>query len=697
MTGAGAGPAEPRSGERRSRLERRGSGVVDPEPRLAALLIAACLLVAACSPSPTPVPSPTPSPTPAPTTAADGVPTLRFAMSADPSSLLPPAQDADTRRVHAFLYDSLYRLDEALRPVPVLAAEQPAVSKDGKTWTIPIRGGLTFSDETPLDAGDVAGTLRLARSPACPFGDTCRIAADHLRGVNVDRGNVVLTLSRPWSPLLPTLLADLPILPSDGLAASLERLVAAAKPIDRGELATAIDRIEAEVNAVECDGDAPPASCSPAAHVTELGAWLARAGATVPRPERFADEAGVIDEGAYGVVLLAAVDALSDVLGRPGAGATPRPSSDASDPATDRLARALPLLDLATAPVGTGAYRLASYGAGGRIVLEHRGQPEPGVPGRVEAIVLRDASEAATALQSGQVDWLPSVAPEVVPVLESDPALIVAGRPSGAERAIVFNVREGHPYADPSARQAFARCLDRNALAADTLADRGLPASTLVAPESWAAHPPKPRAADPEAARALLEEAGYAAGIDGIYARDDLRLSSEIIIRPGRAELAALMDAVAEALDTCGIELRVREVPFSPDVILPQLEWPNAFDTYLATLPLGVDPALDLGWLAGSRVTTEKNPGDANFGGWRDKATDTLLAAGEATLAEAKRKATYSELQERLADLVPAWPLAHEATYAAVSTELTRADGGPIDPSRPGYEHGLLDWRLTTP
>ncbi|MET1231475.1 MAG: ABC transporter substrate-binding protein [Candidatus Limnocylindrales bacterium] len=625
------------------------------------------------------------------------MPTLRFAISGDPSGLLPPARDADTRRIHAFLYDSLYRLDEALRPVPVLAADQPAVSKDGRTWTIPIRDGLTFSDETPLDAGDVAGTLRLARSPACPFGDACRIAADHLRGVKVDGAKVVLTLSRPWSPLLTTLLADLPILPSDGLAASLQRLLAAAKPIDRGELAKAVDRIEAEVNAVDCDGDAPPASCSPAAHVAELRAWLARAGATVPRPERFADEAGVIDEAAYGVLLLAAVDALSEVLGRPGAGATPRPLSDASDPATDRLARALPLLDLATAPVGTGAYRLVSYSAGGRLVLDRRGPAEPGVPERVEAIVLRDAAEAATALQSGQVDWLPSVAPEVVPVLEADPALIVAGRPSGVERAIVFNVREGHPYADPIARQAFARCLDREALSAATLADRGLPASTLVAPESWAARPPKSRPGDPEAVRALLEEAGYAAGSDGVYERDGLRLASELIIRPGRAELAALMDAVAAALDTCGIELRVREVPFSPDVILPQLEWPNTFDTYLATIALGVDPALDLGWLAGSRVTTEKNPGDANFGGWRDKTTDTLLEAGEATLAEAKRKAAYDELQARLADLVPAWPLAHEAAYAAVSTGLVGADGGPIDPSRPGYEHGLLDWRLAPP
>jgi peptide/nickel transport system substrate-binding protein len=338
-----------------------------------------------------------------------------------------------------------------------------------------------------------------------------------------------------------------------------------------------------------------------------------------------------------------------------------------------------------------------SYSPGGRVVLERRSLATEGLPQRVEAIVFRDTAEAATALQSGQVDWLPSVAPEVVPVLEADPALVVAGRPSDAERAIVFNVRKGRPYADPTARQAFARCLDRDAMVAATLAERGLPASTLVAPGSWAAKTTKPKAADPKAARKLLEAAGYTAGPDGIYVRDDLRLASEIIIRPGRAELAALMDAVSDALAACGIELRVREVPFSPDLILPQLEWPNLFDTYLMTLALGVDPAIDLGWLAGSRVTTEANPGDANFGGWRDEKTDALLTAGETTSAEDKRRSSYLELQERLAELVPAWPLAYEAAYAAVSSRLTGRDGAPIDPSRPEYERGVLDWHLAPP
>jgi hypothetical protein len=110
-------------------------------------------------------------------------------------------------------------------------------------------------------------------------------------------------------------------------------------------------------------------------------------------------------------------------------------------------------------------------------------------------------------------------------------------------------------------------------------------------------------------------------------------------------------------------------------VVLPQLEYPNAFDTYLATVSQGVDPGIDLGWLSSDRVTTKADPGDANYGGWRDKSTDALLAAGAASLTEAKRRSAYTDLQARLSDQVPVWPLAYEAAYGAVSKDLLGPDG----------------------
>ena len=167
-------------------------------------------------------------------------------------------------------------------------------------------------------------------------------------------------------------------------------------------------------------------------------------------------------------------------------------------------------------------------------------------------------------------------------------------------------------------------------------------------------------------------------------------------MRPGRADLAAMAAAAAAQLRGCGIELGVREVGFSPDVVLPQLEWPNAFETFLATLRTGSDPGEDLGWLASDRATGPDDPGDANFGGWRDEITDGLLAQGAATLDARRRRTAYGELQDRLADLVPVWPIAHEMAHAAVSVRLRIGDG-QVDPSLMTYESGLREWRIAPP
>src|SRR4029453_14796123 len=106
---------------------------------------------------------------------------------------------------------------------------------------------------------------------------------------------VIVTLTKRWSPLLATLLADLPILPADGLAASLGRLVSGAKSVDRKALGTTVDRTGAAVNAVECDAEAPPAECAPAEHVTEIDDWLTRAGRPATPHTTFSDVTGAVE------------------------------------------------------------------------------------------------------------------------------------------------------------------------------------------------------------------------------------------------------------------------------------------------------------------------------------------------------------------------------------------------------------------
>ncbi|MGH3374257.1 MAG: hypothetical protein ACRDP6_05930, partial [Actinoallomurus sp.] len=192
------------------------------------------------------------------------------------------------------------------------------------------------------------------------------------------------------------------------------------------------------------------------------------------------------------------------------------------------------------------------------------------------------------------------------------------------------------------------------------------------------------------------EAAGYILGADGVYERAGQRLAGEVLVRPGRADLAALASAMSVDLRGCGIELRVREVAFSSELILAQLEWPNTFDISLATIRTGPDPDVDLGWLGSAHVTTQLDPGDANFGGWNDAVTDSLLAEGDGRLSGLARAAAYRSLQAHLAAGSPVVPLVLDVAYAAVSSRLRLVDGA-VDPSLMTYESGVDDWTLAAP
>ncbi|MFI5253901.1 MAG: ABC transporter substrate-binding protein [Candidatus Limnocylindrales bacterium] len=650
--------------------------------RAAGALLAVVLALSGCTSSPTP--SPSPSSTPALPTATDAIAagTLRFAIATEPSGFLPPALDPGTARIQHFIYDALYRLDARLAAVPDLAAGPPSVSPDGLTWTIPLRAGVTFSNGSGFGAADVLTTYQLALSPACPFGDLCPIAQDHLQSVTKDRaGDVVLKLGAPFAALQAELLAALPILPSDALAASLGRLLDGASDTDPATLQATVDRISGATSSEDCLAPSPPNGCDPGDYVAELTAIATAAHLPPIDPRRFVDDAGAQDRSAYGSALLAAARSLAQVL---------------SSTKTDQLAAALPLLDLNEAPIGTGAYRFARYEPGAFVELVRRGRVSGGTPGRIRAIVVADPTAATTALLSGDLEWLPEVAPEMAPTLADDPGVRVAARPSGTERALVFNVRPGHPFADPAARLAVLRCVDRPALVAAATNGQGLPATSLVAPASWAFAPGRPPTVDPAATRRALEAAGYQAGADGIYARAGVRLSAQLVVRPGRADLAALAAGLSVDLRDCGIELTVQEVAFSSDVILAALEWPNTFDVFLAALHEGPDPDVDLGWLGSSHVTTAMDPGDANFGGWSDQTTDDLLAQGLGSMNQLSRATTYRELQAHLAAGVPVVPLVLDVAYGAVSTRVRTGDAA-VDPGLMTYEQGIDDWTLTGP
>ncbi|MGH2467848.1 MAG: ABC transporter substrate-binding protein, partial [Candidatus Limnocylindrales bacterium] len=359
---------------------------------------------------------------------------LRLAIPTDPSGFTPAPADPPARLVDGFLFAGLYRLDDRLVPQPDLAAAAPNVSADGLSWSVPLRAGLAFSDGSRLGVSDVVRTYELALAPDCPFGDLCAVAQAALRGVSAAGSDrVVFALVRPDAPLQAELLAQLGILSAPALDASLGRLLARAAGVDGPGLAALTARIASATNADACLSEQPPASCDLAAYVTDLEAALRPAGLALPDPGHVLGADGKPDPSAYGTILFSDAQALGTVLAATG---------------LDRLAAAFPILDLQGAPVASGPFRLAAFTLGTSLdLVRWQASPGPGAPARIHVAIIADPASAATALQTGDLDWLPEVDPIRVAAIAGQAGLRAARRPSLTYREIVFNVRPGHPYA----------------------------------------------------------------------------------------------------------------------------------------------------------------------------------------------------------------------------------------------------------
>ena len=87
--------------------------------------------------------------------------TANLAMVAEPQSLDPMASTADlVGLIMQHVYEPLFTFDAKWAVQPMLAAEMPKMSADGKTYTIELRKGVKLHNGRDLDSEDVVASLK---------------------------------------------------------------------------------------------------------------------------------------------------------------------------------------------------------------------------------------------------------------------------------------------------------------------------------------------------------------------------------------------------------------------------------------------------------------------------------------------------------------------------------------------------------
>ena len=293
---------------------------------------------------------------------------------------------------------------------------------------------------------------------------------------------------------------------------------------------------------------------------------------------------------------------------------------------------------------GTGAFQVTDRQPGLTTVLEPFegwwGEAEHNIT-RAEFTPIQNPATAVAALLSGDVDMINPVPIQDAERLEtSDGVDVIRGIEA---RVIMLGFAHDHealkygadagdpnPFQDVRVRQAVAQAINVPAILQTIMRGNAEPAAQLVSPAMRGFSPALAErpAFDPEAAQALLAEAGYGEGFSfGLRCTNDRYLNDESVCQAVVSMLAQIgLDAELDAMPVRNYWPELREDNF--DMYL--LGWsPGTFDAE--------HPIRFLAHTPGERL------GTWNFGGYSNARVDALLPMIQSEIDDSARQAMLDE------------------------------------------------------
>lgn len=315
-------------------------------------------------------------------------------------------------------------------------------------------------------------------------------------------------------------------------------------------------------------------------------------------------------------------------------------------------------------PVGTGPFVVREWAAGSHVhLVRNPGYWEPGRPFLDEVVVriIPATAGARAALQRGEADlWLhvPAADAGFVQGL-ADYRLVVA--PSYAWWHFWLN--NADPILrDRPVRQALAHALDKATITATVMGGLVQPLHAALPPAHWAHHPEvRVYPYDPARAAALLDEAGWKRGPDGVRQKDGRPLTLEILNIAGEAERLQVVQIVQAAWRQLGIDARIRMIdgPAFPPTMAR-----GEFQVAYGWFGEEQEPVFTL-WLG------------TNWQRYQNEAALDLLRQALVTPARSRRLELIRAFQARVAEDVPTLPLAPRVLLNAASRRLHGYAPGP--------------------
>lgn len=305
-------------------------------------------------------------------------------------------------------------------------------------------------------------------------------------------------------------------------------------------------------------------------------------------------------------------------------------------------------------PIGTGYFKFESWEPGVAVKLVKNDEYMDGAP-KVDSVTFKVVPESATRLaelETGNAHIIDPLQPNEVAQIESGDYATVNKQLSRGLSFVGFNT-EKEPFTDVRVRRAISMMIDNEEIVEGIYDGFGMPAEGPLSPGTFAYDENlKGLGYNPEEAKKLLEEAGYADGFSTTLITND---------NPQRVDIAVLLQQKLKELNI--------------DVKVEQME----FGSYLETLTAGDQDMYQLGWtnstgdadngLYSLFHSSQKGTG-ANKSFYGNEEVDQLLKVGREETDEAKRKEIYDQLQQILIEDAPIAFVHHQEYLNGVSNKV---------------------------
>ena len=326
-----------------------------------------------------------------------------------------------------------------------------------------------------------------------------------------------------------------------------------------------------------------------------------------------------------------------------------------------------------TCAVQCGPYKMTEYKVGEYIRFDRFDDYYGGKPylDTIYFRVIGDTTSAIAALESGQVDFV-TVDATSAETVQGKPGIAIWKGASGNVNRLYFNMDDPR-FQDVRVRQAIAHLMQREVYTAQAMRGYADPAYSDWAPtdfyyvgDAYAKYD-----YSIEKANALLDEAGWVKGSDGVREKDGQRLEFEMLYTSTAAQAGTAMLIMQPSFEQAGIRI----IPKMPDDATMSGLWDtHDFVMFDAGTTMGPDP---------SRYSYIFAIGkENNIMLYEEDDVTELFNKAAAAIDTEEQKKLYEQIQYELADDLCNLPLWYRHTVYAFNDKLNIEEAGTI-----GYVH----------